>query len=206
MKHILSLISGLALSAILCGAAQAVTVTSFTSTFEEDSGNPTTFNFNGFVNWNVTSGAVDLIKNGAFGILCKPHPGTCVDTDGTTSQAGTLETKDTFAAGTYVVRFDISGNQRGGSSDILTLLFGGFSEPFTLNPFDPFVTIVRTITIGSESKLSFVAAGNDQFGIILDNVSVAPPAVPLPAALPLFATALAGVGLLEWRRRRIAAF
>ena len=41
----------------------------------------------------------------------------------------------------------------------------------------------------------------------LDNVSVsaATPAVPLPAALPLFATGLAGLGLLGWRRKKAAA-
>ncbi len=32
-----------------------------------------------------------------------------------------------------------------------------------------------------------------------------PPPVPLPAAFPLFATALAGMGLLGWRRKRKAA-
>jgi hypothetical protein len=30
-------------------------------------------------------------------------------------------------------------------------------------------------------------------------------AVPLPAALPLFGSALAGLGLIGWRRRRLAA-
>jgi len=34
------------------------------------------------------------------------------------------------------------------------------------------------------------------------SVSTIVAAVPLPAALPLFATALAGMGLLGWRRRR----
>lgn len=33
----------------------------------------------------------------------------------------------------------------------------------------------------------------------------APPQVPLPAALPLFATVLAGGGLVAWRRKRKAA-
>ena len=32
-----------------------------------------------------------------------------------------------------------------------------------------------------------------------------PSAIPLPAALPLFGTALAGMGLLSWRRRRAQA-
>jgi hypothetical protein len=34
---------------------------------------------------------------------------------------------------------------------------------------------------------------------------VTPPSVPLPAALPLFATGLAGLGLLGWRRKKKAA-
>jgi hypothetical protein len=42
----------------------------------------------------------------------------------------------------------------------------------------------------------------------LDNVSLVgagTSAVPLPAALPLFATGLVGLGLLGWRRKRKAA-
>jgi hypothetical protein len=35
--------------------------------------------------------------------------------------------------------------------------------------------------------------------------TITPPAVPLPATLPLFATGFAGLGLLGWRRKRAAA-
>ena len=42
-------------------------------------------------------------------------------------------------------------------------------------------------------------------GFAPEGIAVAPPAVPLPAALPLFATALAGMGLLGWRRKRKAS-
>jgi hypothetical protein len=36
------------------------------------------------------------------------------------------------------------------------------------------------------------------------SISEVPPAVPLPATLPLFATGLGGLGLLGWRRKRKA--
>ena len=39
----------------------------------------------------------------------------------------------------------------------------------------------------------------------IDNVTLNPTPVPLPAALPLFATVLAGGGLIAWRRKRKAA-
>jgi hypothetical protein len=38
---------------------------------------------------------------------------------------------------------------------------------------------------------------------LLDDVSLTP-TTPLPAALPLFATGLGGLGLLGWRRKRKA--
>ena len=43
------------------------------------------------------------------------------------------------------------------------------------------------------------------FGIDEIQYSNAPPPVPLSAALPLFVSALGGMGLMAWRRKRKAA-
>jgi hypothetical protein len=45
--------------------------------------------------------------------------------------------------------------------------------------------------------IDFITAANSTFGTV-----AAVSAVPLPAALPLFATGLAAMGLLGWRRKR----
>jgi hypothetical protein len=55
----------------------------------------------------------------------------------------------------------------------------GFVDPFFVAP--PGFTLLISPDIGNESP---------------------PAATPIPAALPLFATGLAGLGLLRWRRRR----
>jgi len=182
------------------GTAHAVT--SFSSNFEEDLG-PSVLNYNGFTNWDVTVQSVDLIHEPGFGILCQDT--MCLDTNGSTGHGGTVTTKVSFDPGTYLVKFDISGNQRGGATDSLSLIFGSLIDTFFKDSADPFETITRIVTIGVSSTLSFAAPGTDtdNIGIILDNVSVS--AVPLPAALPLFATAVGGMGLLGWRRRRATA-
>jgi spore coat protein U-like protein len=47
-------------------------------------------------------------------------------------------------------------------------------------------------------------AAQTQCGGLTGPVDVSPSAVPLPGALPLFATGLAGLGLLGWRRKKAA--
>ena len=55
----------------------------------------------------------------------------------------------------------------------------------------------------SESLTNFGTGGVSQVYLSNEVVgSVAP--IPIPAALPLFATALAGMGLIGWRRKRLA--
>ena len=52
---------------------------------------------------------------------------------------------------------------------------------------------VLDITLGAGATMSFTAT-----------TELTPAPTPLPAALPLFATGIGGLGLLGWRRKRKA--
>ena len=178
------------------GSVQAATLTSFNDDFNSET---LGLNYNGFANWNVSNGTVDLIGTpGAFP-LCGGSK--CVDLDGSTSNAGDLQTKDDFAVGTYELSFRLAGNQRRTSAnDGVLVTFGDLSESFSKAAFDPFELITRIVTLGSTDFLTFSHAGGDNIGLLLDDVQIS--AVPLPAALPLYGAGMALLGFLGWRRKQ----
>ena len=75
-----------------------------------------------------------------------------------------------------------------GGSDAFTLIVSGiFGSSLTLDSF--------ALKIQGGPYIN----GNDSY-----QLPGMPSAVPVPAALPLFLSALAGLGLMGWRRRRQA--
>ena len=81
-------------------------------------------------------------------------------------------------------------------------LFGTFG--FTL-PSDADIAIATTFNgDGGLNSIAAAIAGSDVGGYWGDfnNITTASATTPLPAALPLFATGLGGLGLLGWRRKR----
>jgi len=79
---------------------------------------------------------------------------------------------------------------------------GSISTIFTIDDLPSFETF--TFGSGWTNLISLTLKVPSEDGRMgYDNIVLSP--IPLPAALPLFATALSGMGLLGWRRKRKAS-
>jgi len=174
----------------------------------ENSGDPLR-NYTGFANWNVTRGTVDLIGDGVTEDLFDAYPGNglYVDLDGSTFAAGRFESKTLFplTAPAYILQFDLGGTTQTGDNEVTVSLGTVYSELFTLPNIPgfgatPFTRITRVIQIATPTsgRIVFDHAGGDNYGLILDNVSLT--AVPEPSSFLLVAGSLLLLGALRRQR------
>lgn len=122
-------------------ATQASAATVFYDDFDGESGGSTRLNYGGFANFDVSGGKVDLIGPGNLHRLV--GQGSYVDLDGTKFGGGTLTTKQAFgfnAGDLITLSFEVSGNQRGKSTESDDALLAGFT-------FDG-VAILKNYTLG----------------------------------------------------------
>jgi len=116
--------------------------------------------------------------------------------DGSAADISVTTDAGTDLTGTYNVSPSLPGNSQlrvfDSSTTELDILF---ANPLSNNANDP---------ISNDGIfLSGYESGYLYNGMTLGGAGQADPvATPLPAALPLFATALGGLGLLGWRRKR----
>jgi hypothetical protein len=169
--------------------------------------------------WQVFGGNVDVVGPNPmggvsappFGGLCQAGQGMCIDLNGTGEMApAQLQNSAALVAGTtYDLTFQLAGNQRGGVNDLVTVVFGGVGQTFTLGATSPWQTysLLYTATSSSPTAFSFTDYSSNigsNVGAVLDNVQIA--AVPEPETWALMGLGLAILGGAAWRRTRGLSF
>ncbi len=166
-------------------------------------------------NFNVTSPTIDIVETPGFGIFCSGGAGKCLDLDGSPGLGGII-TKGSWAFGAgdvFTLSFAASGNQRGPSAFEDSFSAGFLIDGATEVNFDgpvlafdaPFSTYTYNYAAtGSGTLQAYIrarAAGTDNVGIVIDDVSLS--AVPEPATWAMMIVGFGVIGFSARRRRNV---
>lgn len=157
-------------------SAQAAPI--FFDNFDAENGGVGILNYNGFTNFTVSNGVVDLIGNTFWDFL--PGNGLYVDLDGSSGNAGVLTSKPlNLGAGNYQFSFDLGGSQRGTDEDVNITIFGGNNPTYasldiTKLDLDPLAPVLLQFTLFAPDAIQFAFSnsGNDNRGALLDNLQL----------------------------------
>jgi DNA-binding beta-propeller fold protein YncE len=142
--------------------------------FNSENGGAGILNYVSFANWDVIGGTVDILGNGFYDV--EQSNGLYVDLDGSTNDAGILESKTEFKLepGDYILEFDLGNYHSDNVNTVKVQLGDVFVETFTMESGSPFTHITKNIHVPgyTSAKLSFDHSGGDNFGIYLDNVKL----------------------------------
>lgn len=160
------------------------------------------------VGWEVTNGTVDIIGPGFADLY--PGNGQYIDLDGSSFNAGTMITQSEFTldpADIYTFSFELGGSQRGETNSVhagIDLNRDGILDigwDFTLPSATPLTVQTLQFTVPyatSVARILFDHEGGDNFGLVLDDVSLAGEPIPLPGTAMLL---FFGIALLRNTKR-----
>ena len=158
--------------------------------------------------WNIEYGSIDYIG----GYWVAKDGVRSIDLNGTEMSAISQSLSGLTPNQEYKVSFWLAGNPDSGVNpktlDVLTLINSqSYSFDATGKTHGAMGWVEKYFYFTADATtalLTFKSTTDDCcWGAALDNVSIA--ATPLPAALPLFGSALGAFGLLGWFRRRRTA-
>jgi choice-of-anchor C domain-containing protein len=200
----------------LSGKAQAVIITngSFESGADPGGSFSTLSAGSGdLTGWNIVTGSIDYI--GGYWAAQDGH--RSIDLNGNDVSAISQQLTGLTPGQQYKVSFWLSGNPDHGhipnpkTLDVFTTFINSQSYAFnsltnnaaSMGWLENFFYFTADGTGTALLTFKSTTTGDCCWGPALDNISVA--ATPLPAALPLFGSALGAFGLLGWFRRRLGA-
>jgi choice-of-anchor C domain-containing protein len=159
--------------------------------------------------WQITTGTVDLITDTCCGTIPADTGNQFVDLVGSQFTGGISQQFATIANQAYYLTFAYSHNAGVPAASASVVVTDAASQPLLSTSvihagagWSHFVA--QFIATSTATTLTFTnLLGGSNQGVFLDSVNVA--ATPIPAALPLFASALGGLGFAVWRRKKAAA-
>jgi hypothetical protein len=187
------------ISASICASSTSFSQVVFQDDFNAENGGVGTFNYAGLANWTISDGTVDLLGNGFFSFY--PSNGLYVELDGTSGNAAILtSTPIAVSPGNYLLQFSL-GNNAATDNSMTVTLGPDYSESFAttdagLSPNMNLITRPIQVTVAGSVSLVFDHAGGDNFGLMIDDVSLTR-VVPEPASFVLLS--LSAIGLLARR-------
>jgi len=172
-----------------------------TTIFEDNFNSYTpTGNWPGSPLWTVSDGTVDLIGEGTTEDFFPPGQGLYLDLGGSNFDAGKITSIPLdLQPGDYVLRFAWAGSPISDNNPVLDEMFVRIGEGSLLDfhtsaaAGTPFLAIGVPFTVGSASwaTISFEGVGDDNAGMLLDDVSLTVesldliPMIPAPGAIVL---------------------
>jgi hypothetical protein len=147
-----------------------------TETFDNENGGVYALNYEGFAQWDVTGGTVDLVGTAPFDDFLPTTQRLYVDLDGTTRAGGTLVSKTAFVLtpGMYRLSFKMAGTPRPSQPDNTVIVSVGtaYRQSLTLQSYAPLRTYVGEFEVDARqtASVSFQQLGGDDYGNFIDDI------------------------------------